>query len=77
MDQISNGCCKIFAQANGFYFGAPVTRTGHVGSVGFFCGEWFVCECGKGRSGLMNSVDLMGVILPVLNNGIDTVSSKF
>ena len=62
---------------NGFYFGAPVTRTGHVGRVRFFRGKRFVCEGGKGRSGLMNGIDLMGVILPVLNNDIDTVLSKF
>jgi hypothetical protein len=53
-----------------------MTRTGHVGSVRFFRGKRFVCKCGKGRSVLMNGIDLMGVILPILNNDIDTVSSK-
>jgi hypothetical protein len=66
-----------FCTDHGFYFGAPVTRTGHIGSVRFFRRKRFVNECGKGRSGVMNGINLMGVILPALNNDINTVPSKF
>jgi hypothetical protein len=54
-----------------------VTSTRHVGSVRFFRGKRFVCECGEIRSGLMNGIYLMGVILSVLNNDIDTLPTKF
>jgi hypothetical protein len=77
MAQISNDCCRICAADNGLNFGAPVIRTGHVCSVRFFRGERFVCDCGKGRSGLMNDIDLVSVILLVLYNDIDTIPTKF
>jgi hypothetical protein len=75
MAQISNGCCKKFAQTTAS--NSDQDRTRHIGSVKFFGGKRFVCECGKGRRGLMNGIGLMGVVLPILNNDIDTVPSKF